>query len=523
MLRMELHLLVHNIGFASGALIALAFAAFVYIKDRHAISNITFGLAFLSIAVFCGSHVIGVNIADPYISRNVLMWNISVIWIACFLTHCSFAMVDALKKQKAFLVSMYAAAAALTAIYVIFPSTYLLPSSPKMYFPNYYVAGSLQWIMRIIFDVIVPSYFLGYLIYAYRKADTALKNRLKYFMVALVVGYGLGSLAIPLIYDIQIDPAWASPFVIILALPMAYAIVRYNLMDIRILAKRALAYGAVIAAASFGIFMIGYANYAIESHIPGFPLWVLPLAAGCLATLMGVVAWNKFRESDLLKYEFITIATHKLRTPLTSIKWSAENLSSVVPPQNKTDLDHIMESTERLVELTNIIADTSSEDQDKYMYHFGAVDIADMCRALAKEYAEQAADKHITLMSGDIIAGSVTVNADPIKVKSVLQILMDNALSYTPQGGRIGIAVLERKGTALISISDTGMGMDKEELHRVFSRFYRSSTAKEADTEGMGIGLSIAQRIVDRHGGRMWAESAGRGKGSSFFMSLPLK
>ncbi len=520
---MDLRLLFHNIGFGSGALIALVMAIFVYSRDKKSVTNITFCLAFISITVFCASHLIGVNIVDSIISRNVLMWNISVIYIACFITHCSFTLIGIEKKQRIFLIGMYAIAVVLTFVYVLFPDTYLLPSEPKMYFPNYYVAGSLQWIMRIIFDIIVPVYFLAYLFFAYTKADYAMKNRLKYFFVSLFVGYGLGSLAIPLVYNIQIDPIYASFFVPILAIPMAYSIVQYNLMDIRVIAKKALYFGAIITVASFGIFVIGNINYVIVAYIPNFPLWVMPLFGGFVATLIGFIVWNNFRETDLLKYEFITVVTHKLRMPLTSIKWSIENLSPIVPVQGKNDLEHIEESINNLVEITNIITTVSSENQEVYLYHYNKVDLVKLSRTLLDEYKKKFSDKNIGLASDfSEVGDEIFIKADPEKIKLTLQILLDNALTYNNPNGKVVVSLKKNERNVSLSVADNGIGMNKEDLNRLFSSFYRGDNARLSDTEGMGIGLYISKKIIERHHGSLKASSDGLNKGSTFTISLPI-
>ena len=519
---MGINLIFHNIGFISGGAIALLFALFVYIKDRHAIVNRTFSLAFVSIAVFCISHVIGVNTADPYISRNILMWNISIIWIAVFLTHCSFALVDVVRKQYVFMYFMYGSAVLLTFVYLIFPDTFLLPSVPKMYFVNYYNPGTLHWVMRLIFDVIVPFYFLGYLIYAYRHVDVVMRNRLKYFFVAACIGYTIGSLAIPLVYDVAIDPAWASPFVPILAIPMAYAIVRYNLMDIRVVAQRAFVFAMIVAISSLGIFMVGYFNSVVNIWIPRFPSWIFPVLASCVAAGLGLFTWIKFRETDLLKYEFITTMTHKLRTPLTSIRWSVENLNVIVPVSGKTDLAHIEESVNHLIELSNALAEISSEEQVDYKYSYESLNITDFIRDTAHEYMSPAQEKEIVFSVQGIEDAAVFIRADRLKMQVALSSLMDNALMYTPKGGRITLSLMKKGGKAVISIEDTGIGFSLEEANRLFIRMYRTDAARKKDTEGTGIGLFVARKIIEHHDGTLRAHSDGKGRGSTFLVSIPI-
>jgi len=479
-------------------------------------------LAFVSIAVFCISHVIGVNTEDPHVSRNILMWNISIIWIAVFLTHCSFALVGVVRKQFIFMYCMYGSAILLTLVYLIFPDTFLLPSVPKLYFINYYNPGNLQWVMRLIFDVVVPLYFLGYLVYAYRHADSVMRNRLKYFFVALSLGYTIGSLAIPLVYDIAIDPAWAGPFVPILAIPMAYAIVRYNLMDIRVIAKRAFEFGVIVTLTSFGIFMVGYLNSMIVVWIPGFPSWVFTVLASCVAAALGWFTWIKFRETDLLKYEFITTMTHKLRTPLTSIKWSVENLHSLVPESGKTDLAHIDESANRLIQLANALVEVSAEEQVEYAYTYETLNFTDFIRDITHEYLSPAQEKGIIFSVQGLEGGSVFIRADKLKLRVMMSSLMDNALIYTPKGGRITVSMMKKGGKVVVSVEDTGIGFSPEEADHIFTRMYRTETARKTETEGTGIGLFVARKIVEHHGGTLKAHSFGKGKGSAFLISIPI-
>lgn len=521
---MSLLLLFHNIGFGFDAILALAIGIFVYAKDRKSPANITLILAMISVTVFSVSHLIGVNISDPYLSRNVLLANVSVMFISCFLAHCTFIVLGVDRKQRPFLVVSYVSAVMLTILYLAFPNSFLLPSIPKLYFPSYYVAGSLHWIMRVLFSVILPAYFIGYLLYMYSKTKDALtRNRLKYFFFSLVLGFGAGSLAIPLIYDIPIDPIWAVAFVPLWAIPFSYAVLKYNLMDVRVIAKRAIVLGSVVAATSFAIFAVGYANYAVTTVLPGFPPWLLPLFAGCVATAIGVFVWSKLKESDLLKYEFVTIMTHKLRTPLTSIKWSIEEMAKTVPDAGQTDLQHIREGVDKLVELSNILADVSSEDRVQYVYSYKDVDMAQECRAVVSEFTGRANDKHITLDSSGVSSVPLVIRADESKLKILIQTFIDNAIIYTPEGGHVTVGLAEQGKEAVLSVSDTGIGFSKEESHLIFSRLFRTDAARKAATEGMGVGLYIAKGIVERHGGRIWMQSEGQGKGSTFFVALPLR
>lgn len=522
---MDLRLLFHNLGFSAGAVIALAFAAFVYLKDRRAEQNITFALAFISIAIFTGSHVIGVNMGDPILSRNALMWNISVIWIGVFLAHCAFSLIgpETVRRQKFFLIATYFTAAVLTIIYVVKPETYLLPSVPKMYFPNYYVAGSLQWVMRLIFDMVVPLYFLIYLFIYMRKADLVMKNRVKYFLIAICSGYLVGSLAIPLVYDIPVDPLYAAFFVPILAVPMSYAILRYNLMDINLVTKRAIQFSLVIALWSFGIFIVGYANSILRASIPEFPSWLIPLVAGCVATGIGFVVWRKFREADLLKYEFITIVMHKFRTPITWIKWSADSLSPMIPVAGADYLKQINKALSSLMDLTDIVTKVSIQGRPNYVNMRSKFDLAEVCRKAVLNFTDVFAAKKIALDVNGLDTGPFILRGDQAKIQEVVEILLSNCVAYTPENGHVSFFLGKEKMNANIRISDSGIGLSGKDQDKVFFGFYRTEQAKSVNTEGMGVGLFIAKNIIEKNNGRIWAESAGPGTGATFHISLPME
>jgi len=104
----------------------------------------------------------------------------------------------------------------------------------------------------------------------------------------------------------------------------------------------------------------------------------------------------------------------------------------------------------------------------------------------------------------------------------VLQILLDNAAHYCPAGGPVIITIISQGGRSIVvRVADTGVGISKDELPRIFNKFFRGTEAKKIDTEGMGIGLFMARRTIEKQGGKLWAESAGENKGSTFFIRLP--
>jgi signal transduction histidine kinase len=115
-----------------------------------------------------------------------------------------------------------------------------------------------------------------------------------------------------------------------------------------------------------------------------------------------------------------------------------------------------------------------------------------------------------------------TIQADKTRIQFALQIIFENSLIYTPETGKINIKARQVGGEVVVTIRDNGIGISLDDIPRIFSRFYRATNARHTDTEGMGIGLYMAKNIIEKHRGKIWANSLGEGKGSEFTITLPI-
>lgn len=523
-------LLVHNIGYIFSIALLIALSILIYIQDHKKLVNRMLLLAFGAVFVFLVSHLIGVSISDPHLSKLVLMFNLTNIFISCFLMHFVLLFLGKAKEQKIPIIIAYALSAILFVVYLIFPDTFLLDSAPKLYFTNYYVAGDLHWIMRLLSNALIPAYFLVYMLKEYPKQDAIMQNRLRYLLFGIFFGYSLGAAAIPLVFTstpvffgILIDPVYSIFFVPFFIIPFTYAVLKYELLDIRIVAKRAFVYAVTVAGVGVLITLLNFSNDIARSEFPGFPTWLIPFVSSVIAVSVSFMVWRKLRESDVLKYEFITVVTHKFRTPLTQIRWAAEELAPEVPETGKQSMNQIKNANFRLIELTNLLVRLSDTDSTDFEYLSKPFALNTLVSDNLAEYVERAALKTISVTFND--GGiSTLVAGDESKIKFVLQILLDNAVNYNHPGGKVDVLLKEDKGgkALILSVTDTGIGLSKEEAGRLFQKFWRSLSALKADTEGMGIGLFMARRIVEREGGQLWAESAGAGKGSTFYLKMPV-
>ena len=514
-------LIIHNVGFFIGASLIMCLSILIYIKDHKPLANKLMIAGFLCSAVFCISHLIAVNTSDSIFSREILTFNLSTIFIGVFLTHATLNIIGKAKQRKTIIAILYAVSIALSIFFLVFPDTFLLPSVPKMYFPNYYQGGSLYWLM-IFWNVAVSVYSIVELALACRTTDLVLKNRIKYLAFGYIFGYGFGSTAYLLVVNIPVDPIWSSFFIPLFSIPFTYAMLKYEFMDIKIVAKQAL--GWLVLIEIIGVFislLIFFIDY-IRQTFPYMPEWILPIVLAIVFVLIGAGVWRRLSETDLLKYEFITVITHKFRTPLTRIKWAAEDVSETVPVGKRGDIDIILESERQLLALTDTLVHLSAADVSSLDYHMSPISIESIFQDLSGQYKTRAERKGVNLSFS--ASPGVFIMIDPEKSSFIFQILLDNALSYTPRGGSIVVKAYAdsdgRRGT--IEVTDTGIGMSRETASRVFRRFYRGDNARHADTEGMGIGLFMAKSIVEKQNGKISVKSEGEGKGSTFSIHLPL-
>jgi PAS domain S-box-containing protein len=233
---------------------------------------------------------------------------------------------------------------------------------------------------------------------------------------------------------------------------------------------------------------------------------------------------RRLKELDKMKSDFVSNVSHELRTPLTSIKGSVDNmldgLTGSLNEKQVRYLSRIKSNTDRLSRLINDLLDLSRIEAGRVEVRPTTLPLAALAEEVAEHLKALAAEKliRIEVPSAD---PSVTVWADRDKVTQVLMNLIGNAVKFTPQGGKITVAV-EKNGNDYIQISvaDTGPGILPEERNRIFSKFYQVANIEKQKPKGSGLGLAISKALVEMHGGKIWMESE-IGRGSTFYFTLP--
>lgn len=236
---------------------------------------------------------------------------------------------------------------------------------------------------------------------------------------------------------------------------------------------------------------------------------------------------QKLQELDKLKSQFLSVATHELRTPLSVIlgynSMLAESLEDRLNPEEQQTLRESIAACKRLIRLINSMLDISQIESGKMQMNYTLADIREIVSGATVLFQQEARKRQIALTL-EVPARVPRMKFDPERIEQVLINLIGNALKFTPAGGRIRVALRacpEANGIE-VSVTDTGIGIEAEDQQKIFDEFAQvRRRASRQQQEGSGLGLAIAKRIVEAHGARMELQSA-PGQGSTFSFVLPI-
>jgi signal transduction histidine kinase len=232
------------------------------------------------------------------------------------------------------------------------------------------------------------------------------------------------------------------------------------------------------------------------------------------------------RAASRVKSEFVSLAAHQLRTPLSAAKWSMKmlldgDLGALTQAQAEF-LNKGYEANERMIRLVNDLLDVAKIEEGKFGYDFSYDDIAEVIKSTIGDQDILAQKRDIKIIFREPTRHFPKIKMDVRKIKLALENILENAINYTLPGGSVEINIAPRGDEYLeVSIKDTGVGIPKHQLDRVFSKFFRGENVVLMQTDGSGLGLFIVKNIIKRHGGDVWIESE-EGKGTAVHFTLPL-
>ncbi len=234
---------------------------------------------------------------------------------------------------------------------------------------------------------------------------------------------------------------------------------------------------------------------------------------------------DRLKIMDRQKTEFVSLASHQLRSPLTSIQG---HISLVIdgdygklPPHLEEPLKRILRSTKSMIQIVGDFLDVSRIELGTMKYSYTGFDLKKLLETIVSEFKPVIDDSGLKFKF-ESKPGEYLFYGDENKIKQVFNNLLDNAFKYTKKG-HVNVSLEKNGNKYLFKVSDSGVGMKKEMIPQVFEKFIRATNANHANVVGTGLGLYVAKQMVEKHGGRIWAESEGEGKGATFFVELVLK
>lgn len=241
------------------------------------------------------------------------------------------------------------------------------------------------------------------------------------------------------------------------------------------------------------------------------------------ATIELINANQKLVRLDQAKSEFISIASHQLRTPLTVIKgyvsMMLEGNFGELTDAGRVSLEKVYESNERLVLLVEGLLNVSRIESGRLQYDFETGDLGELTQRVFDQLKAAAARKDLTFTLKKPVK-LPALKFDKEKMYQVIANLIDNAIRYTKKGS-ITVSLSKNDDGVEFCVSDSGMGISADDLKGLFRKFTRNTGSSLVHTEGTGLGLYVAKEMIKAHGGRIWTESPGEGRGSKFYFFIP--
>lgn len=318
---------------------------------------------------------------------------------------------------------------------------------------------------------------------------------------------------------------------------LAYLIVKYQAFNVKLLGAQALVVGLILLIGSQLFFIRELTNY------------ILVAITFVLASIFGIILIRSVKEEvrrkeelqlltqelaeanqelkrlDAAKSEFISIASHQLRTPLTAIKGYIslvlEGSYGKVSVSVQDILNKVYVVNNRMGQLVEDLLSISRIESGRVQYNFVETQLEPVVADLVDMFSIMARAKGLALKIRLPKKTLPKLSLDVNKIREVISNLIDNAIKYTKEGG-VTVSVEEGKGYVVVKVADTGIGVDPTDSKRLFEKFTRSSETMKLDVSGTGLGLYVGKNFVEAHGGLLSVESDGPGKGATFVIKLPV-
>ncbi|MDQ1283941.1 MAG: sensor signal transduction histidine kinase [Patescibacteria group bacterium] len=390
----------------------------------------------------------------------------------------------------------------------------------------------------LFFEILVSAWIIIFSVQRYLKADDTMRKQIKLLLIGIslfLISFFAAGYYATYVGDFRYELYGLFGMTVFMGF-LAYLIVQYKAFNIKLLAAQALVTALVILIASQYLFV----RNATNQILTGVTL-ILALGFGymLIKSIKAEVerkeqlqkvsdslakANDRLRELDNAKSEFISIASHQLRTPLTAIKGFVslllEGSYGKLTPKVADVLAKVDTSNTRLVDLVEDLLNLSRIEAGRMEYDFGKVQLTGIIEEIYDTFAVRAKDKKISLEFEKPKGEIPEVTTDKTKIREVISNLVDNAIKYTPKGN-VTVRIAPAGEFVRVSVSDTGIGISPEELPYLFQKFSRGKDSVKINVSSTGLGLHVGKKMMEAMGGRIGVDSKGAGAGSTFWVEAP--
>ncbi len=440
------------------------------------------------------------------------------------------------KTKQIFVTSFFA----VSAILAFAPNLLITGVEPRIGAENAIFFGLVPSIIYSSFATVVIGFGYLYLLQFYaQNKDTKTKKQALFIIIGTLAAALTGfvtNLVLPFFGIFALN--WMSQItVMVMVVVIAVAILRYQLFNLKLILTQVLVFaiwiisfyqllsvartvaditigiGSFVFTVAVGLLLIRSVNKEIEQRQD----------VEKLSTKLQEVN-KELQKLDELKTEFLSLASHQLRTPLTSIKGYSsmilEGSFGKITKRVHEPVRRIFESSSILAKIITDLLDVSKIEQGGLQYEMITFSLASMVQSVVDEQKINAKQKGIRLDFEMKQPGRYALKGDQVKLRQVVVNLVDNAIKYTDRGGEINVILQKRqkedKKYIELTVADNGKGITKETIAKLFQKFSRGDAGKKTNTGGSGLGLYLAKQIVKAHAGELRIESEGLGKGSQF-------
>lgn len=515
------------------SLFVFFFGLFVLFQDyRSRMNQLLFSFNLSMLFWMFGTFMMFVSRGDE---TSALFWDrfvyMGVAFMPPLMHHFSLVFTQQTDKQKRMLVVNY-----------ILAFFFAYASQSKFFVDGlYYYSWGVHSQARILHTVFLGYFFLGTgLFFAnvfrfFLKAkDKILRLQTIYVFIAFAIVIFIGGSAYLFAYHIDTKFPFAYVSGLVFPIMLFYSVSRHHLLG-----KKAVVTEVMVGLAEF---------FAVMEIFFSKSLWdvLIRVVFAVVFALLGVVLIKSVRkeisrreeitelahslekanlrlqELDKQKTEFLSIASHQLRTPLSILKGYIELIKDggygKITKQTREILNNMDESNEHLIKLVDEFLNISRIEQGRTKFTFVSFDISHMIDGVVEELKMKANDKDINVQWKN--SSPINLVGDEEKIRHVVYNFIDNALKYS-DGGNVKVVVDKEIDGWAIMVNDKGLGFNKTDEVNFFQKFYRGENVKGTNVNGTGLGLYVCRKFIEAHGGKVWAHSPGLGKGGQFGFWLP--